>query len=107
MLVGVWNTDPSGGLVVFCGCQNSSSGITVLSSWYFQSPNALLTMIGHPLRCNPPVDLLSALFSVGSTPAFEILTTVPVTYGLALQKFMLYVVLPMRMILRRLRKVQL
>ena len=44
------------------------------SSWYFQSPNALLTMIGHPLRCNPPVDLLSALFGVGGTLAFEILT---------------------------------
>ena len=57
-------------------------------------------MIGHPLRCNPPVDLLSALFGVGSTLAFEILTAVPVTYGLVLWKFMLYVVLPMRMILR-------
>ena len=91
-------------LVAFCGCQNSSSGIMVLSSWYFQSPNALLTMIGHPLRCNPPVDLLSALFSVSSTLAFEILTAVPVTYKLALWKFMLYVVLPMRMILRRFAK---
>ena len=58
--------------------QNSSLGITVLLSWYFQSPNALSTMIGRPLRCNPPVDLLSALFSVSSTPAFEILTAVPV-----------------------------
>ena len=57
-------------------------------------------MIGRPLRCNPPVDLLSALFGVGGTPAFEILTAVPVTYGLALQKFMLCIVLPMRMILR-------
>ena len=57
-------------------------------------------MIGRPLRCNPPVDLLSALFGVSGTPAFEILTAVPVTYGLALWKFMLYVVLPMRMILR-------
>ena len=57
-------------------------------------------MIGHPLRCNPPVDLLSALFSVSGTLAFKILTAVPVTYGLALQKFMLYVILPMRMILR-------
>ena len=47
-------------------------------------------MIGRPLRCNPPVDLLSALFGVGSTPAFEILTAVPVTYGLALRKFVLY-----------------
>ena len=47
-------------------------------------------MIGRPLRCNPPVDLLSALFGVGGTPAFEILTAVPVTYGLALQKFVLY-----------------
>ena len=100
MLVGVWNTDPSGGLVAFCGCQNSSSGITVPSSWYFQSPNALSTMIGRPLRCNPPVDLLSALFGVGGTLAFKILTAVPVTYGLALRKFMLYVVLPMRMVLR-------
>ena len=60
------------------------------SSWYFQSPSALLTMIGRPLRCNPPVDLLSALFSVGGTPVFEILTAVPVTYGLALRKFVLY-----------------
>ena len=59
-------------------------------------------MIGHPLRCNPPVDLLSALFGVSGTPAFEILTAVPVTYGLALWKFMLYVILPMRMILRHL-----
>ena len=87
VVVGVWNTDLSGGLVTFCGCQNSSLGITVLSSWYFQSPNALSTMIGHPLRCNPPVDLLSALLGVGGTPAFEILTAVPVTYGLALRKF--------------------
>ena len=47
-------------------------------------------MIGRPLRCNPPVDLLSALFGVGGTPVFEILTAVPVTYGLALQKFVLY-----------------
>ena len=100
VVVGVWNTDPSGGLVAFCGCQNSSLGITVLLSWYFQSPSALSTMIGHPLRCNPPVDLLSALFSVSGTLAFKILTAVPVTYGLALQKFMLYVILPMRMILR-------
>ena len=61
-------------------------------------------MIGRPLRCNPPVDLLSALFGVSSTLAFEILTAVPVTYGLALRKFMLYVVLPMRMILRRFAK---
>ena len=61
-------------------------------------------MIGHPLRCNPPVDLLSALFSVGGTLAFKILTAVPVTYGLALWKFVLYVVLPMRMILRRFAK---
>ena len=61
-------------------------------------------MIGCPLRCNPPVDLLSALFSVSGTPAFEILTAVPVTYGLALQKFVLYVVLPMRMILRHFAK---
>ena len=76
-------------------------GITVPSSWYFQSPSALSTMIGRPLRCNPPVDLLSALFGVGSTPAFEILTAVPVTYGLALRKFVLCIVLPMRMILRR------
>ena len=45
-------------------------------------------MMGRPLRCNPPVDLLSALFGVGGTPAFEILTAVPVTYGLALRKFM-------------------
>ena len=59
-------------------------------------------MIGRPLRCNPPVDLLSALLGVGGTPAFKILTAVPVTYGLALQKFMLCIVLPMRMILRRL-----
>ena len=44
-------------------------------------------MIGRPLRCNPPVDLLRALFGVGGTPAFEILTAVPVTYGLALRKF--------------------
>ena len=44
-------------------------------------------MIGRPLRCSPPVDLLSALFGVGGTPAFEILTAVPVTYGLALRKF--------------------
>ena len=58
-------------------------------------------MIGRPLRCNPPVDLLSALFGVGGTPAFEILTAVPVTYGLALRKFVLCIVLPMRMILRR------
>ena len=36
----------------------------MLSSWYFQSPSALSTMIGRPLRCNPPVDLLSALFGV-------------------------------------------
>ena len=36
-------------------------------------------MIGRPLRCNPPVDLLSALFGVGGTPAFEILTAVPVS----------------------------
>ena len=57
-------------------------------------------MIGRPLRCNPPVDLLSALFGVGGTPAFEILTAMPVTYGLALRKFMLCIVLPMRMILR-------
>ena len=70
-------------------------------SWYFQSPSALSTIIGHPLRCNPPVDLLSALFGVGGTPVFEILTAVPVTYGLALRKFMLCIVLPMRMILRR------
>ena len=61
-------------------------------------------MIGCPLRCNPPVDLLSALFGVGSTLAFEILTAVPVTYRLALQKFVLYVVLPMRMILRHFAK---
>ena len=61
-------------------------------------------MIGRPLRCNPPVDLLSALFGVGSTPAFEILTAVPVTYGLALRKFVLCIVLPMRMILRRFAK---
>ena len=62
-------------------------------------------MIGHPLRCNPPVDLLSALFGVGGTPAFEILTAVPVTYGLALRKFMFVcIVLPMRMILRRFTK---
>ena len=61
-------------------------------------------MIGRPLRCNPPVDLLSALFDVGGTPAFRILTAVPVTYGLALQKFVLYVVLPMRMILRHFAK---
>ena len=61
-------------------------------------------MIGRPLRCNPPVDLLSALFSVGGTPMFEILTAVPVTYGLALWKFVLYVVLPMRMILRHFAK---
>ena len=59
-------------------------------------------MIGCPLRCNPPVDLLSALFGVSGTPAFEILTAVPVTYGLALRKFVLCIVLPMRMILRRL-----
>ena len=59
-------------------------------------------MIGRPLRCNPPVDLLSALFGVSSTPVFEIWTAVPVTYGLALWKFVLYVVLPMRMILRHL-----
>ena len=63
-------------------------------------------MIGHPLRCNPPVDLLSALFGVGGTPAFEILTAVPVTYGLALRKFVLYVILPMRMILRRFANVK-
>ena len=43
-------------------------------------------MIGRPLRCSPPVDLLNALFGVGGTPAFEILTAVPVTYGLALRK---------------------
>ena len=61
-------------------------------------------MIGHPLRCNPPVDVLSALFGVGGTPAFEILTAVPVTYGLALWKFVLCIVLPMRMILRRFEK---
>ena len=61
-------------------------------------------MIGRPLRCNPPVDLLSALFGVSGTPAFEILTAVPVTYGLALQKFILYVILPMRMILRHFAK---
>ena len=47
-------------------------------------------MIGRPLRCSPPVDLLSALFGVGGTLAFEILTAVPVTYGLALRKFVLY-----------------
>ena len=76
----------------------------VLSSWYFQSPNALSTIIGHPLRCNPPVDLLSALFGVSGTPVFEILTAVPVTYGLALRKFVLYVVLPMRMMLRHFAK---
>ena len=81
--------------------------MTVLSSWYFQSPNALSMMIGRPLRCNPPVDLLTALFGVGGTPAFEILTAVPVTYRLALRKFMLCIVLPMRMILRRFTKVQL
>ena len=45
-------------------------------------------MIGHPLRCNPPVDLLSALFGVGGTLAFKILTAVPVTYGLALRKLL-------------------
>ena len=61
-------------------------------------------MIGRPLRCNPPVDLLSALFSVGGTPMFEILTAVPVTYGLALRKFVLCIVLPMRMILRHFAK---
>ena len=44
-------------------------------------------MVGRPLSCNPPVDLLSVLFGVGSTPAFEILTALPVTYGLALRKF--------------------
>ena len=44
-------------------------------------------MIGRPLRCNPPVDLLSALFSVGGTPVFKILTAAPVTYRLALRKF--------------------
>ena len=60
-------------------------------------------MIGCPLRCNPHVDLLSALFGVGGTPAFKILTAVPVTYGLALRKFVLFIVLPMRMILRRLQ----
>ena len=49
-------------------------------------------MIGCPLRCNPPVDLLSALFGVGGTPAFEILTAVPVTYRLALQKFVLCII---------------
>ena len=59
-------------------------------------------MIGGPLRCNPPVDLLRALFGVGGTPAFEILTAMPVSYGLALRKFVLCIVLPMRMILRRL-----
>ena len=57
-------------------------------------------MIGRPLRCNPPVDLLSALFGVGGTLVFEILTAVPVTYRLALRKFVLCIVLPMRMILR-------
>ena len=56
-------------------------------------------MIGRPLRCNPPVDLLSALFGVGGTLAFEILTAVPVTYRLAFRKFVLCVVLPMRVIL--------
>ena len=61
-------------------------------------------MIGRPLKCNPPVYLLSALFGVGGTPVFEILTAVPVTYGLALWKFVLYVVLPMRMILRHFAK---
>ena len=76
----------------------------MLLSWYFQSPNALLTRIGHPLRNSPPVDLLSALFSAGGTPAFKIFMAVPVTYRLALQKFMLYIVLPMRMILRCLHK---
>ena len=76
----------------------------VLSSWYFQSPNALLTMKDCPLRCSPPVDLLSALFGVSGTPVLEILTAVPVTYGLALWKFVLYVVLPMRMILRHFAK---
>ena len=40
-------------------------------------------MIGRPLRCSPPVDLLSALFGVGGTLAFKILTAVPVTYRLA------------------------
>ena len=59
-------------------------------------------MIGRPLRCNPPVDLLSALFGVGGTPAFKILSAMPVTYGLALRKFVLCIVLPMRMILRHL-----
>ena len=61
-------------------------------------------MIGRPLRCNPPVDPLSALFGVGGTLAFKILTAVPVTYGLALQKFVLCIILPMRMILRRFAK---
>ena len=61
-------------------------------------------MIGRPLRCSPPVDLLSALFGVGGTLAFKILTAVPVTYRLALQRFVLYVVLPMRMILRHFAK---
>ena len=60
----------------------------MLLSWYFQSPNALLTRIGHPLRNSLPVDLLSALFSVGGTLVFEIFMAVPVTYRLALWKFM-------------------
>ena len=68
----------------------------VLSSWYFQSPNALLTRMGLLLRNSPPLAPLVALFSVGGTPTFKILTVVPVTYGLALQKFMLKIALPMR-----------
>ena len=53
-----------------------------------------------PTSCS----LLSALFGVGVTPAFKILMAVPVTYGLALQKFIFYVILPMRMVLRHFAK---